>query len=339
MALLEVDLTVELENPPVFYKWLPLRADETPVSDHEGVRVEVGFKVESTSSPFRSSEDDIRRTANNAARRLFVKARVGISNELANYIQNPDESVELATEYKALGAKLQQAIVRIINRLLAYLKAMKKQFWIEELAVDFENPGQFFKRHQATATIDGKNVRFDPDRGIIKFEVKLSDPKVSMHQDEWADALAYAIGQDRLPMVDVLLSNARNLMFKGYRRNALVDAATALEVALSQFAHSAEMGLLGSRQSRIEPTSIQSLIAKVGFRGSFGVVLPFIFEEEDFPSDLLSTCRTAIDQRNNVVHHGKRDVNAIELTTMINAIDEACSILRKFSEKRPGNAT
>ncbi|AZG76339.1 hypothetical protein [Methylocystis rosea] len=339
MPTLAVNLTLELAAPIVFHRWLPMRLPEESIEMvEEGVQLAIMFPLKSTRWAFQPSEEEILRTQNNQAHRVMVELTVEISQPLADYmLQGTKEAGAIADEYKQLGHNLQRIVTKRVNRLLVYARSVKGQFWLEEFEPDIDNPGQFFIRNDGRATIDGTPTRFNPDQ-VITLRASVHSVEHMLTAQDWPAVREFVIGESRPPLIGSLLANARHLARQGNRRNALVEAVTALEVALGKFTRRVDAGALERFRPGLEVASIKSLREKVGFRGSFGIVIPLLFSEAEFPAALLETCREAIDLRNNVVHNGKRDVNSDLLWKMISAIESSCRILQSHatsSDDRP----
>src|SRR5262249_35645358 len=139
------------------------------------------------------------------------------------------------------------------------------------------------------------------------------------------------VSDKRVPLIRALLSNASRLASQDMRRNALVEAVTALEVALHDFAERASDNRIQRFQGRLEGSRVSTLIQKAGLRGSFGVALPLLFNDDEFPTQILETCRAAIDRRNSIVHQGTRDVDPKSLGKYLAALEKACSLLEALS--------
>jgi hypothetical protein len=257
-----------------------------------------------------------------------VTTSVDLTAELAEFIKAPSNNNHyLQNHYSELADVIQNSIAHRVNRLLDYARAIKRQFRLPTIETS-ENPGQFFLRHGARCAIDGVDVRFDPDRTITIRVTMNSDPETMIRQEDWETVRGFVVGNRRTPLIEELIANARSLANNGHRRNALVEVVTALEIALGRYAAKADPRGINRFQGRLEAESIGALVRKVGLRGSFGLAIPLLFTEEEFPLEMLTSCRAAIDQRNNVVHNGARDVDPGDLTVFINRIEASCKILQ-----------
>jgi len=104
MPNLVIKLTLELTRPLVFHLWLPMETEEAIVIEEQNVHVTLYFTPKSTWWASQPTSEEIRRTFNNHAHRMFIEARVQISEALGNYIRSGSREVgSLADEYEALG--------------------------------------------------------------------------------------------------------------------------------------------------------------------------------------------------------------------------------------------
>ena len=324
---------MSFDGPAVFYQWMPIEPDDEIAFVEEDVRVSMRWTIKSAVWASEVTADSIANTVNNQAYRMFVEASLPISSELGAHITMIDREIgPLADEYKDLGQKLQSTIVRRVNRFSGYARAVKGQFWVDEFQSDDMNPSQFFIRHEARATIDGVAVRFDPDRRTIRLTGRMQDTKMMITASDWPEVREFVAGERGLPLVGLLLANARSLAAEGNRRNALVEAVTALEVSLSEFAKKCQLDVVKRFGEGVGAENVQALISKVGLRGAFAFALPLLFTETRFPRSLLEQCRAAIDKRNNIVHRGARGLDEDELRKVISAIEMASTILEEATD-------
>lgn len=327
LPILNLELTLKLDSPAVFHLWLPQEASDAVVHETEGTTVRFIFE----SSRGKTTEE-LSKTVNNDSDVLRVSVHKQISNELSTIIKNRPGPSDRSDQYRQLGDQIQNMIVERANRLIGYLRVRTGQYWLSELKTDPMNPGQFFMHAETVSKLDGQLVDFDPDQRLLKVVGGFYGPERSVHREQWEDVRAFVSGETRLPLIELLLSNARKLASQGLSRNALIDAVTALEVAVNRFAE--ESGHhLNSRFRSVDSStgSIKSLMEKVGLRGAFAVAIPLLLTEEEFPAKLVNICKDAIELRNNLIHNGAREVKG-NLTQLLNAADEACARLTKFGE-------
>lgn len=333
MSELCVALKVSYENPARYVKWMPIGASDRIDVCEDAICISILHKLESAGWASQPTEDEIKRTTNNGAHRLFVEVRCDIRRELADYIISVTaKDAALQDEYLSLGKRIQTLVVKRLNRLSAYLAASKGQYWIDQLQADEVNPGQFFIEHEAQATIEGSKVPFDPQRRSIKLDLQFPSAQTMVSEADWPAVREFVVGDRSVPLPRSLIAGAYRLASQGARRNALVDAVTAIEVAVNKFARGLHADRLARFRPGLEPTSAPALFAKVGLRGAFGVALPLLLTEEEFPEELLQHCRAAIEKRNAIVHQGSRDVDQTELAKFLSAAKRACELLEHFSD-------
>jgi hypothetical protein len=233
---------------------------------------------------------------------------------------------DVVREYQSLGRAIHKLTAIRLNRLIEYARAMKGQYWVEELHFDEANPGQFFIRSGAKASFEeGKIYRFNPDRTIV-IVGHVEEQKRLITSDEWEAVQTFVLGNARTPLVGSLLASARELASKGHKRTALIEAVSALEFKLHEFARERDEDLIPEHlQIRLESKGLKSLIDKVGLRGAFGTVIPLILNEQEMPTEIVIQCREAIEIRNNVVHNGQRNIAEQRLMPILAAIENCCS--------------
>jgi hypothetical protein len=66
-------------------------------------------------------------------------------------------------------------------------------------------------------------------------------------------------------------------------------------------------------------------------RGTVRYLLPVLLSPDILPAAVLKNCQQAVDDRNNVVHSGQRDVPRDKLVRYLEAIREMCNILAHLS--------
>ena len=122
---------------------------------------------------------------------------------------------------------------------------------------------------------------------------------------------------------------------EGERRAALIEATTALEVAIADFCRSPNGKYrYGARVPRAEK-SASNLLTEIGKTIMLQYVFPVLFEEEEFPGDLIKKCIDANTTRNNIIHNRQRDVAPDEVEEYLTAIRDACTSLHAFTQAAP----
>jgi len=96
----------------------------------------------------------------------------------------------------------------------------------------------YFLQFESFAQVDnGKNFQFQPGIGdTIRLTMTPEEKYISA--SEWDKVREFVQGKSRTPLVRELLAEAEQLAGNGYRRSALAEVVTALEVAISDFGRS-----------------------------------------------------------------------------------------------------
>lgn len=322
MHRLTISLVFKLVSLIEFYCWLPSKPEQSLKCTVDGIDLEWSF-------PGNDIHKDARIGAwkNVGTRYLEVEASTEVSADLAEVLLTGEHDDErTADEYRQLGRKLHDVIVERTNRLLSYIRVRKQQYTVEDITPDSTNPGQFFLQHGIKAFVDERKVRFNPDR-VVCISVTLPPDNTYIKKEEWPEIERFVGGQNRLPLAEILLASAFQHFSKGEYRNALVNAVTAFEVSLNDFALQGTSNVLMEKKLRLGEGGLKQLIAKVGVTASLSVVLPLIFSEEEISASDLALVRAAVEKRHHVVHNGNHSVKRKNLSGWLLAIKACCSTL------------
>lgn len=346
MCTLTVELKLPIEIEPLigapaltFSHWLPVdKANGISVTD-EGVDLLLWFDLQSTWRKSQPSEDDLKNHVNVLAH--YVRAEITVrevASELATYMQSrdfkrlpTDSEKALQTKYEKLGTRILGVLLKRFNRLIAYARAFKGQYWLLEYGLDTGRLHGYFQTFEAQGRVNGGEVfKFQPGVGDeLYITMPLEDKYI--RQSEWGEVSQFVCGVQRTPLVLELLAGAEQLAGNGYVRSALTEAVTALEVAVSAFGRSEDKnGKLASIVGpRLGVDRVQKQIEHMGLSGTIRYLLPLLLPEAVLPAEILSGCRDAVDERQNVVHNGQRDVT--DIYRFISSINACCKILREYS--------
>jgi hypothetical protein len=348
MNTLTVDMKVPIEIEPLiaapaltFSHWLPLGKTNGITVTEDEITLTLWFDLQSTWWASQLSEEDLKRQVNVLAH--YIRAEIivqGVESELASYMQSrdfrrlPTESEKaIQSEYAKLGVRILELLLKRINRLVAYARAFKGQYWLLEYNPDMDRLHGFFQKFEAKGRINnGEAFRFQPGVGdMIHISMTSSDKYI--REDEWNKIDQFVRSEQRTPLVFELLTGAEQLAANGYSRSALTEAVTALEVAVASFGRSQDgNGKLASiLGSRLGIDRLQRQIDHMGVSGTISYLLPLLLPEAILPADILSDCRDAIDERQNVVHNGKRDVT--DAHRFIASIKACCKILLEYDNE------
>lgn len=113
----------------------------------------------------------------------------------------------------------------------------------------------------------------------------------------------------------------------------MTEAVTALEVALYVFASepSIDQALGPILAQRMDLGSMGEQVAHMGLTGSVRYLLPVVFPEWELPQNILEGCRTAIQQRQNIVHNGQRTVSEDVLRRSLASIRSMCDFFHRVT--------
>jgi hypothetical protein len=288
-------------------------------------------------------EDEIDKWLNISVNHVNAEITIqDIALDMADYMQsdslNREDSTELdknlQTQYEKIGKTILQSLLNRINLLIAYVRTVKGQYWLLKYPLNIEERlHHYFQEFEATGKIDGgKAFEFRPRRADVTYLVMSQDDR-SIVESEWDNISQFVkSNNNRTPLVLELLTGAEQLAQNGYRRSALTEAFTALEVAVSEFgkSHKDKQGKLSSKfASRLDIDMLDKQIKHLGFSGAIRYLIPLLIPEEVLSTEILSDCYDAIEARNSVVHAGQRDV--VNIDRFISSIKACCKILREYN--------
>ena len=120
-------------------------------------------------------------------------------------------------------------------------------------------------------------------------------------------------------------------------QGALTEAVSALEVAVHAFGRfpSTEKAFGPILGARLRLSSLSEQVQHIGLSGTVKYLLPAIFPEEKLPTEILQGCQEAVEERQNVIHNGKRDVDSNHTVRYLASIRKLCSILETYSDPTP----
>jgi hypothetical protein len=218
----------------------------------------------------------------------------------------------------------------VANRFVRYVKVYKAQYWLEEIHVDMNLLSAELLRFRTQARIDRSNwFRWNPPRNMMLIAGSLDESRYITETD-WLNIANFVTRNLRLTLVLELLSNAENILHKAYRRSAVIEAVSALEMAVDQFCKFPAHHLLRS-DVELRPKILKSLHSQsehLGFSTTFKYLIPLLLGPNQLPNDLLSSCNDAIDTRNQLVRGGQRDVSPERASTLVQSVRSACLVLR-----------
>lgn len=237
---------------------------------------------------------------------------------------------KLIDEYNALGYSVFSAVIKHFNRFVSYVRAVKGQYWLQQYPT-----GGDFRSNLITLRARVKLKDFDWLRltttGMSVYKVPAWFRGREIVRDDWKGIHDHLAGQRKAPLVGQLLAGADEFRDSGHTRAALTEAVSALEVAVSQFAHRASPeSWTTTFAGRSSAENFESHVQHLGTTCTVGYLLPVLFSEEQIPQATLKLCHDAIIERNAVIHTGKREVVEERLQAFLDAIRDLCGRLRQL---------
>lgn len=319
----------------LFSRWLPSTIDDHIIVQRENFELAIWFDVSGLDFP--PDEERLDRTPILLAERANIEVTVrGLEAELIDFVVRPPRTSDsgdarLKETLEQLGINIYKFIVLTLNRLITYLRVEKGQYWLKEHDQDTGLMGSELLQYNAEVSADRKSWRRWTPTDLQTMRVNMNPESSWIHREDWLKAGEYVKTQRSSNFVLDLLSTSRSNAYIGSRRAALLDAVTALEISISEFSQSPNarraFGDIVSR--RMDITSLKTQIDRLGNSSTIKYLFPVIFSENTMPTETLKICSDAIDERNNVIHNGQRDVSSKKIHKYIDAMDQVC---RKLSE-------
>ncbi len=328
-----------------FYKWIPTESNPIIVKE-EDYTLKLWIDKDCIASLFGKDDEKIASWTNISVYK--IKANINIQNiehELATFIYDerdnskelhhgilPSEEKysELNQKFIDLGFKAVKIAYTTCNKLISFARNTKGQYNLELLTYNEEQLQSLYVHLEAKCKIDeGDWFRWSPS-SIDVIQIIVGEHKECITENDWAKVQEFIESEHRTNLVNELLSNAKSLLFKyEHKRSAIIEAATALEVALSKFADQPDFEKidLPTDIGRINTKNLKNQISHLGFSGSMNYLIPVLFKDKVFSTELLTKCHDAISSRNNIVHQGQRGVNTEKAIKHVEALTKCCEIL------------
>lgn len=331
----------------LFWAWLPMDEDSLVVKK-DGISLRLCFDLTCLKGPLKPTT--VQQLSDPRWRWVWAEEIIadvtveGVSDELAEFVmgsgsrQGSNDQEALAREYEVLGERVYSFSLSNYNRLVAYARSEMGQHRLEEYPVDPSTMAAVFKRFGAKVRTEGSEWRDWVPTETSSLTIHF--PSVSQHMDreDWAKAGQFVNSEEEPSLFKELLAGAHTLTVQQHRRNALVEAVTALEAAVFAFIRSLEgdKTLRSTLDERVSQAKLRKQLREVGLSkaadrirlsGTIRHLLPAILTEEEMPRRLLDACQEAVRQRNSVVHGEQRDVDPQELDSFLSSITETSFLL------------
>ncbi len=215
-----------------------------------------------------------------------------------------------------VGQKVYLSAVKTFNRMIQWVFSAKGQYWLEPISINTDNISSFNVETNAEAIIlpeeNNKWFRWDPIK-IIRLKATLfkkNDPTF-ISKTDWSELDAFVKSNRRTSLKYDLIYRAFALNGSSLRTNALVNAVTALEISVAEFVKNPDLNNLCNTEvlSRINCQTLAGARKNMGFRCFIKYLLPLLLDEKTFKKSDFDMVYQAVEQRNNIVHRGSRDVD------------------------------
>jgi hypothetical protein len=323
-----------------FAGWLPMRDEEQIQVEGDNMELTLGVGLANLAEPRIGPPDELPRQRNLLVESVGVRIAIrGCEESLISYMMqcatdNTDCAHPCHKTFRELGWRVYKFVHDATQRLMSYFRSEKDQIWLEEREAD-PDVHMSFAGYRATFTIDGTNWYLwnPPSTGLIQAVQTGEDSWIT--REDWKRARAFMKTQKRSPMAVELLAKALADAWMGRRRSAVIDAVSALEVTINEFARSAKaQKAFGERFAvRMDIPSLEKQVEHLGLHGTVRYLLPVIFPEEHVPTELIKGCQMAINQRGSIIHGGNRHVSKQAAFKHIAAIRALCRILREYTDE------
>jgi len=319
----------------VFHKWIPTGPMRVWI---ESDRFQVQLIIDETCVNYGSAgKREVSSMSNVDVNKVIAVSEGHIPDErveaVARYCAANPNYDEIAAEkqfgdslidYYRFGRDAYIANLRAVNRLIGYVRAKKCQYWLDDCPIQEDNCYSEFLRHSARISFDGVHwSRLCAPRVIRVIGSVVSDA-CCVKAEDWLSLSEQMLSTAKAPLVGQLLAASNRLRRDGHRRASLVEAVTALEVAIGEFSRRAKEGLPRQCRDLGQFPRLDVHIERIGITCTLNYLLPLILQDGVVSKAALDSCKNAYDRRNTVVHKGARDVDDESLKAYIQAIRELC---------------
>ena len=342
-----VQMKIPIEPPMGFRNWLPLSHDDEIAVAKETMTARFWFDLTCTWTMGDLDESTLAKWGNVGADKVLVDVEISdLREELIEWIltrspsgrltpeeERRSEEHHLQEDYESLAEKVYTFVLSYFNRLIAYTRTQKGQFWLQEYPISTNKMKSDFTKFRARVRAgETEWSRWCSSDKPVMLTVGPMHLDRYWEENTWTEAKEFVSSSSRTQLTWELLAGAELLANSGHTHGALTEAITALEVEAHQFGRDVRANETFGPilAERLDLHSLKTQIEHMGVSGTIRYLLPVIFTEEQMPAELLSTCQDAIDQRGNVVHQGQRTVDEEKLSHFLSAIRDICSILGRY---------
>ncbi len=334
-------------EPLVFHRWLPVKDDEALTVRQGDLELRFWIDAQCLTSLRETDLDDLGHCINIDVGKMIVDVKgLEVSVALGDVIMRlaketnfTEEHIAanydpaMLNEYGLLGKKTYSAVISNYNRLIAYVRAVKGQYWLREYESWPTVLHSEFNRLRAKIQVEGSDwARFTTTgTDVIMADMRVDEERLIKKAD-WEGIQNHLAGQRKAPLVGQLLAAADHFCELGHGRAALTEAVSALEVAVTQFyQHASPEKWPGLFAERSGVENIRQHCEHLGTTCTVSYLFPLLFTENQMPNSVLKSCREAIEERNVVIHKGQRDIDEIKLRRYLRSIRDLCDRLTAFN--------
>jgi hypothetical protein len=348
---LEVQMTIPLDDdekrsghPIIFYEWLPETITEalTVVTDGMTCRYWADQDCVQRVASYRPIEGKQHNLEIWVGKLHVSVGEFAVEDGLADVIVrlsgetlfDPDHfareyDAELLRQHRELTGRIHRNVLFGFNRVIGHVRAERGQYWLEEHKADGRDIHSDFIRFRAKVSVAGSELVRLVDTGTGVFRGWWCPVSRRVGSDDWK-----AIGRvmhRRPDTVGTLLTAADDYRSQDQTRTAVIEAVSALEIAVGNFADRSRAAdrFYGSSE-RFGVANLKAHRRHLGFTATVSYLFPMIFTEEQVSAATLSDCRDAIEERNNIVHNGQRTVKPEKIDRYLESIRRLCKFLRSL---------
>lgn len=217
--------------------------------------------------------------------------------------------------------KAKEGVLRFLNRFIETVRYITQEYWVEPARYQDLLAYEVFYW-------DGK-TRYPAqlmllDTGVGGIGIGTGNPfQISAEKlGELNDILS-----NELPLETsrIFLLNSRDACLQEDFRLAVVEAVTALEIALYRFIR------IRGEKLKIPKEDLENSIKNVGLTGNIIVILRMLTENLEQPDEtIVEECRLGIRVRNKILHEGLREVSSTETENRIVTIEKMVDYLNRL---------
>ncbi len=334
-----------------FYRWIPAGREDAIIKNVDNFTVRLWIDKNCIADPSPLEEMSVEKCTNICVNKIYVDVEVrNVPEDLVAFIYNErdrprggihygikprDEKYDkFNNAYKELGGKVFKLAVKMYNRFISFVYANKGQYWLSKGLLDMDRMSNQIPSFNVGCNAKVKSDNYDWVRWCPPFtdviRIILPDEDASVREDEWARIKEFIEDGSRTDLVLELLANAQSLLENGNRKSAVIEAVSALDVAIHNFAKSPLIPS-GTIKERVNVNNLESEVKHLGLMVTVNHLLPILFPSNILTTNFLNQCREAIELRNNVVHNGMRDVSEERTRNLIYAVTKVCKILAEYT--------